>query len=54
VLASLVLVIAAATWTPQVAESAEGRRRRIDFQDANVVRNLIYKRVDGRNLQLDI
>jgi acetyl esterase/lipase len=39
---------------PPVAESAEGRRRRADFWDANVVRNRIYKRVNGRNLQVDI
>ena len=53
-LASLVLVIAVVTWGTQVAESAEGRRRRADFRDVNIVRDLVYKRVDGHNLQLDI
>jgi len=38
----------------QVAQSAEGRRRRADFRDINIMRDLVYKRVDGRNLQLDI
>ena len=38
----------------QTAQSAEGRRRRADFRDINIVRDLVYKRVDGRNLQLDI
>jgi len=53
-LASLLLVIAVATWGAQVAESAEQRRRRADFPDVNIVRDVTYKRVDGRNLQLDI
>ena len=53
-LASLLLVIAVATWGTQVTQSAEGRRRRADFRDVNIVRDLVYKRVDGRNLQLDI
>ena len=51
-LASLLLVSVVATWGMQVAESAEGRRRRADFRDINIVRDLVYKRVDGRNLQL--
>ena len=54
VLALLLLASALATWEPQAAESAEGRRRRADFADVNVVRNQVYKRVDGRNLKLDI
>ena len=37
-----------------MAESAQGRRRRADFPDVNIVRDLVYKRVDGHNLQLDI
>jgi acetyl esterase/lipase len=53
-LASLVLVIAAAIWATRVAEGAEGRRRRAEFQDVNVVRDVVYKRVNGRDLQLDI
>ena len=38
-LASLLLVIAVATWGTQVAESAQGRHRRPDFPDVNVVRD---------------
>jgi len=53
-LASLLLVIAVATWGTQVAESAERRRRRADFPDVNIVRDVTYKHVDGRNLQLDL
>jgi acetyl esterase/lipase len=53
-LASLVLVVAVATWWVQVAESAEGRRHRADFRDVNIVRDLVYKRVDGHDLRLDI
>ncbi len=52
--ASLVLVIAVVTWGTQMAESAEGRRRRADFRDVDIMRDLVYKRVDGHNLQLDI
>jgi len=54
VIASVVLVIAVAIWGTQVAESAEGRRRRADFQDVNIVRDVVYKRVNGRDLRLDI
>ena len=53
-LASLLLVIAVATWGTHVAKSAQGRRRQADFPDVNVVRDQVYKRVDGRDLQLDI
>ena len=53
-LAYLVLVIAVVTWGAQVAESAEGRRHRADFRDFNITRDLVYKRVDGHNLLLDI
>ena len=53
-LASLVLVIVVATWGTRVAESAEGRRRRAEFPDVNIVRNVVYKRVNGRDLRLDI
>jgi len=54
VIASVVLVIAVAIWGTQLAESAEGRRRRADFQDVNIVRDVVYKRVNGRDLRLDI
>jgi acetyl esterase/lipase len=53
-LASLVLVIAVAIWGTRVAESAEGRRRRMEFPDVNIVRDVLYKRVNGRDLRLDI
>jgi acetyl esterase/lipase len=54
VLASLLLVIAVTTWGTPVAESAQGRRRRADFPDVNVVRDVTYKHVDGRDFKLDI
>jgi acetyl esterase/lipase len=38
----------------QVAKSAERRRGRADFRDFNIVRDLVYKHVDGHDLQLDI
>ena len=53
-LTSLVLVMTIAVWAPRVAESAEGRRRRAEFQDVNVVRDVVYKTVNGRDLRLDI
>ena len=53
-LASLVLVSAVAIWGTQVAESVEGRRRRMDFPNVNIVRDVVYKRVNGRDLRLDI
>src|SRR5262245_3799785 len=51
---SLVLVIAVAIWGTRVAESAEGRHQRTEFPDVNIVRDVVYKRVNGRDLQLDI
>jgi acetyl esterase/lipase len=53
-LASLILVIAVSIWGTGVALSAEGRRRRMDFPDVDIVRDVIYKRVNGRDLRLDI
>ena len=53
-LASLVLVMTIAIWATRVAESAEGRRRRAEFQDVNVVRDVVYKTVNGSDLRLDI
>lgn len=53
-LAACLLVITIATWGTPVAESADGRRRRGDYPDVNIVRDLVYKHVDGRDLQLDI
>src|SRR5437763_5779277 len=54
VIASVILVIAIGIWGTQVAESAEGRRRRAEFQDVNIVRDVVYKHVNGRDLRLDI
>ncbi|PYK24374.1 MAG: hypothetical protein DME59_13940 [Verrucomicrobia bacterium] len=48
------LVIAVAIWGTRVAESAEGRRRRMEFPDVNIVRDVVYKHVNGRDLRLDI
>ncbi len=53
-LSLLLLVIVVATWGTQVAESAERQRRRADFPNVNVVRDVTYKHVDGRDLKLDI
>jgi len=53
-LALLVLVIVVAIWGTRVAESAEGRRRRPELPDVNIVRDVVYKRVNGRDLRLDI
>ena len=53
-LASVVLAIAVVIWGTEVAESAQGRRRRMDFPDVNVVRDVVYKRVNSRDLRLDI
>jgi len=53
-LASLILVIAVSIWGTAVAEPAGGRRRRMEFPDVNIVRDVIYKRVNGRDLRLDI
>ena len=50
----VVIVIAVAFLATQLAESAEGRRRRTELQDVDVVRDVVYKRVDGRELRLDI
>ena len=48
------LVIAVAIWGTRVAESAEGRRRRMEFPDVNIVRDVVYKHLNGRDLRLDI
>jgi acetyl esterase/lipase len=53
-LASLVVLIAVAILGTGVAQSGEGRRRRMEFPDVNIVRDVVYKRVNGRDLQLDI
>jgi len=53
-LAMLILVVAVAILGTRVAESAEGRRRRMQFSDVNIVRDVVYKRVNGRDLRLDI
>jgi acetyl esterase/lipase len=53
-LASVMLVTAVGIWGTGVAESAEGRRRRMEFPDVNIVRDVVYKRVNGRDLRLDI
>jgi acetyl esterase/lipase len=53
-LASVMLVTAVGIWATGVAESGEGRRRRMEFPDVNIVRDVVYKRVNGRDLRLDI
>ena len=53
-LVSLVLVIGVTMWGPRVAESAEGRRRPAELRDVNIVRDVVYKRVNDRDLRLDI
>jgi acetyl esterase/lipase len=52
--ASGVLAIAVAIWGTKTAESAQGRRRRMELPDVNIVRDVLYKRVNGRDLRLDI
>jgi acetyl esterase/lipase len=54
ILGSLVLVVAVAIWGTQVAESGQRRRQRMELSDVNVVRDVIYERVNGRDLRLDI
>ena len=54
ILGSLVLAIAVTIFGTPVAESAQGRRRRMEFPDVNIVRDVLYKRVNGRDLRLDI
>jgi acetyl esterase/lipase len=53
-LGSLVLIIAVAFSAARVAASAEERRRRAEFPDVNILRDVVYKRVNGRDLRLDI
>jgi acetyl esterase/lipase len=53
-LASLLLVITVAASATQEAESAQGRHRRRDFPDVNIVCDVTYKHVDGHDLKLDI
>jgi acetyl esterase/lipase len=48
------LVIAVAIWGTRVAESGDGRRRRMEFPDVNIVRDVVYKHDNGRDLRLDI
>jgi hypothetical protein len=52
-LARLIVIVAAAWWTP-MPQLAEARRQREDLPDVNVERNLVYKQVDGGSLRLDI
>jgi acetyl esterase/lipase len=53
-LGSLVLISAVAFSAARVAASAEERRRRPEFPDVNILRDVVYKRVNGRDLRLDI
>jgi acetyl esterase/lipase len=46
--------LAIATWGTHLAQSAEGRRRRADFQDVNILRDLVYQQSGGQSLRLDI
>jgi acetyl esterase/lipase len=54
VLASLILVIAVAILGTGMADSARGRRQRMEFPDVDVVRDVVYKHVNGHDLRLDI
>ena len=53
-LTALLLVIALLTSATEVADSAGGRRRRADFPDVNVQRDIVYKKINGHDLHLDI
>jgi acetyl esterase/lipase len=51
---ALVLLLGIAILAPHLAQAADGRRRRADFQDVKVLRDLVYEQVGGRSLRLDI
>ena len=53
-LAGLVLCLAISFFAADLAQSAEGRRRRADSPNVNVLRDLVYQQVDGRSFRLDI
>ena len=53
-LAGLVLYLAISIFAADLAQSAEGRRRRVDSPDVSVLRDLVYQQVGGRSLRLDI
>ncbi|MEO6969972.1 MAG: alpha/beta hydrolase [Chthoniobacterales bacterium] len=53
-LVGLVLFLALSIFAADLAQSAEGRRRRADSPNVNVVRDLVYEQVGGRSLRLDI
>ena len=53
-LACVTFVTAVAICGIGMVESAEGRRRRMELSDVNVVRDVVYKRVNGRELRMDI
>lgn len=50
----LALFVAVAACGTQAGQSAEGRSRGADLRDVDIPRDLVYKRVDGRDLKLDI
>ncbi len=51
---ALLLVMAIATHWTLPALSAEGRRKRAEYNDADVQRDIEYRKVDGHSLRLDI
>ena len=53
-LAGLVLFLAISIFAADLAQSAEGRRRRADSSNVDVFRDLVYEQVGGRTLRLDI
>jgi acetyl esterase/lipase len=53
-LAWLVVVIAVPILWTQITQGAEARRRREDFPDVDLQRDLVYKQIDGHSLRLDI
>ncbi len=50
----LLLMVAVAAFSTQIALPAEGRRQRPDYPDVDVQRDVDYRKIDGRTLRLDI
>ena len=51
---SMLLLMAIALFAPQMTQAGQGRRQGGDFSDANVTRDVVYRRVGGHDLKLDI
>ncbi len=50
----LLIVLAVTPWSAEIGQAQPQRRRRMEFPDVTVVRDLVYRQINGRTLTLDL